>query len=485
MTTKENLKLNDLARLAVDHFAAFPIAIDPKYRLAWFHRIIAERLEKAFEDLKNGKSTNLVIEMPPQHGKSRLITTFFPAWILGREPSWPLIITSYGAELAVKFGRDTRDIMELHEYKSIFGTRVREDSRAKGNWITKEGGGYLSTGIGGGVTGHGFKVGILDDPFKGREEADSRVVRDNVWDYFLSVFMTRRNAPTIIIIVNTRWHTDDLVARIERLEEESQHRPNHDVWEYLTFKAIAEEDELPNRKKGEALWPERFPIPFLKEAEARSSREFQSLYQQHPVSPSNQMFFREWFKYYSPGETKYRNLQKFTFLDPAISEKETADNWVVLTIGKERNSPNIFRLEESVGKGNPDRMLEALFYHQDKYKSDVWIETVAFQKILKRDVKELQRAKQQYFQIHEMKHAKMKTKHGRITALAPLYQAGVIFHLRGGDDGSYEDELLDFPFGAHDDRVDTMSFLNEALYERPTDYGELERPQKRPVLDPY
>lgn len=416
--------------------------------------------------------------MPPQHGKSEEATINFPSWVLGHHPEWPIITASYTSDLAVKFGYKTRDIMHSAIYQEIFKTKIRDDSRAKGNWLTEEGGGYMARGIGGSTTGSGFKIGIIDDPFKDRQEAESLTIRDRVWDWYTSVFMTRQQGPTMIVVINTRWHLDDLVARIEKLESNGG-----DQFEYLTFPAIAEQDEK-NRKKGEALWPEKFPTSFLEAAKARSFYDFSSLYQQHPISQEHQVFKAERFQYFNDNDIKFRTFDFYTLIDPAISDAEGADEWVVLTIGKEKTSPNIYRLEESTGKGNPDRMLEAIFYHQGKYNSKVWLETISFQKILKRDIKEMQRQKQQYFQVRELKHAKNKTKVGRIQALVPLYEAGVIFHRY--DDKGYEEQLLEFPFGRHDDRIDAMSFLNEALFGSPTDFeGDFALPRKHVLIDPY
>lgn len=481
MKNKPSESLSELLTEAGrNNFVSFLELVNPDYEAQWFHEKIGEKLQENFHKLEQGISSRLVIEVPPQHGKSHEATINFPAWALGHHPEWPIITASYTSELAVKFGYKTRQIIDSQNYRAIFNTRVKEDSRAKGNWLTSQGGGYMSRGIGGSTTGSGFRIGIIDDPFKDRQEAESALVRDRVWDWYTSVFMTRQQGPTMVVVINTRWHLDDLVARIEKLESQGG-----EEWEYLTFPAIAEEDDK-NRKKGEALWPSRFPLSFLEEAKRRSFYDFSSLYQQRPISQEHQVFKRESFKYFTESDIKFRSLDCVTMIDPAISDALNADNWVVLTIGKEKTSPNIYRLEESAGKGNPDKMLEAIFYHQGKYNSKVWLETISFQKILKRDVKELQRQKQQYFQIYELRHAKRKTKIGRIQALVPLYMAGVMYHRE--DDIAYEEELLEFPFGRHDDRCDACSFLNEALFDSPTDFEGENYPQRltqKPTVDPY
>ena len=162
----------------------FSIATDPKYQDTWFHENLADILQEAMHKVERGEDVRIIITMPPRHGKSEIATKKFPAWILGEHPDWPVIVSSYSGDLAVEFGQGTKDIMQSPEYGTIFSTRLRADTQAKGNWKTEQDGGYTAVGVGGAITGKGFKIGIIDDPFKNREEADSETIRDSRWSWY-------------------------------------------------------------------------------------------------------------------------------------------------------------------------------------------------------------------------------------------------------------------------------------------------------------
>ena len=356
----------------------------------------------------------------------------------------------------------------------------------KGNWITPQGGGYLSAGVGGSITGAGFKIGIIDDPFKNREEAESIVIRNKVWDWFTSTFMTRQQGATLIVVINTRWHLDDLVARIENQENEARklNKPYYDKWDYITFKAIAEEPDK-HRKIGDPLWPERFTLSMLMEAKERSFYDFSALYQQTPIPAGHQEFKKEWLRVATPEMLRRKQLIYYTTIDPAVSEGQESDNNVVLTVGKERGGPDWYRTEETAGHLNPLQLIDAIFYHQKKYRSSVWLESIAYQKSLVYFIEEEKRKREQYFIVNELKNNRTQAKTGRIRGLIPLYASGVVYHMEG--DSEYEKELLEFPYGKHDDRIDAMASMLEAM--QPTQYEE-DGPIRSVVvsnqeLDPY
>lgn len=472
--------------IAKENLISFTELVNPEYNAAWFHEEIADRLQGALRDLEKGISRRIIIEMPPRHGKTELATINFPAWILGHHPDWPIITASYSSELAVKFGFKTRDIMLNPVYGEIFKTKIRDDSKAKGNWITPEGGGYLSAGVGGSITGSGFRVGIIDDPFKNREQAESSVYRDSIWDWFTSTFMTRQDGVSLIIVINTRWHLDDLVARIENRESEARklNKPYYDKWEYITYKAIAEEKDE-HRDIGDPLWPERFTLSMLLEAKERSFYDFAALYQQTPIPAGHQEFKKEWIKVATPEMLRGKTLTYYTTIDPAIGEGQESDNSGVLTVGKERSGPNWYRIEETAGHLNPLQLIDAIFYHQKKYRSSVWLETIAYQKSLMYFIEEEKRKREQYFIMNELKNNRTQAKTARIRGLVPLYASGVIYH--GEADQEYEKELLEFPYGKHDDRLDCMASMLEAML--PTQYEESGPIRSSVVtnqsLDPY
>src|ERR1035441_2247792 len=190
--SKEKAKELVLKSAARNDLLSFSQILDFKYTVNWHHEVIARALEKARQQIENGQKARIILEVPPRHGKSELATIKFPAQTLGLHPDWPIIVSSYSAELAEDFGLKTRDIINDERYRAIFGTNLRQDTQARGRWLTDGGGGYNATGVGGAITGRGFKVGIIDDPFKNREEADSEVIREKVWNWYTSTFYTRQ-----------------------------------------------------------------------------------------------------------------------------------------------------------------------------------------------------------------------------------------------------------------------------------------------------
>lgn len=479
--------------------------VDRKYRAEPFHEYLAERLQAGFERMMAGHNVRIIIEEPPRHGKSELATIRFPSWVLGAHPEIPILECSYNDTIAQKFGLKTRDLVQSDRYKKIFTTTIRADQKAKGSWLTPEGGGFTSTGIHGSITGSGFKIGIIDDPFKERKEADSITYREDVWDFYRSTFYTRQEGNTMIVIICTRWHKDDLIGRLE--EQESLHLAGGDAdfadeWEYITFPAIATQNEefevngkTYRRKKGEALWPAKFPIGKLKTIQNQlGPYEFSALYQQTPIPSEKQEFKDKWFQAWDPDDMdlmmKSHRLDYFTLCDPNASEEaaDANDEWVVVTIAKERNSPNIYRIEESAGRGDTAQMLKAIFRHVETYQAKFGIETVNA-KALMYAVKEEQKRRESFFTIYEMQKNRRIPKEIRVRAMIPRYAAKVIWHMP--DDAVYESQLKDFPKGKHDDRIDAMANFVEMLEQFGlTDYdddgtGQDFSARKSRNLDPY
>ncbi len=220
---------------------------------------------------------NAVVEIPVRHGKSEIGTVRFPVWRLCRDPSVKIVVASYNATTAERFGRKARRIAE--ECGIVFA----RNRRAVGEWETPQGGGFRSVGVGGGVTGYGFDLLIIDDPTKGREDAESAVQREKVWDWFTDDLWTRREPGASVIVVQSRWHEDDLVGRIfDRMP---------DTFERVTLPALAGPSDPLGRAEGEALWPERYDEGALESIRATiGERGFSALYQQAPV-PAGRGFF--------------------------------------------------------------------------------------------------------------------------------------------------------------------------------------------------
>lgn len=428
--------------------------LNNKFETIWFHEIIASALERALENAKQKKKTRIILTIPPRHGKTLLSSIYFPAWALGKYPQLQFILSTYGADLAEKMGLSTRDVINSAGYGAVFpGVTLRPDVKAKAKWMTNKGGSFTAVGIGGAVTGIGGDIIIVDDPHKDRAEAESQLQRDNVWEYFNSTLYSRLEGYGAVILIMQRWHADDLVGRLiedsERLKAAGQ---PHDEWEIINFPAIAEQDEQ-YRKQGEALWPSKFPLEVLNNIAAKSVYNWASQYQQDPILAEHQEFKEHHFKYFNEEDLQNKYLRYYTIIDPAISQKKEADNTVVLTIAKEVNGPNWYRIREDAKHLTPSQTVELIFLHQSQYSSEVSLETVAYQLALKYAILEEQKKRERYFTINEIKTS--SNKEVRIRGLLPLYETGVIYHRKS--DTEYERELLAFPRGRRDDRADAMS----------------------------
>ncbi len=235
------------------------------------------------ERIERREVTRAIVEMPPRSSKSTHVSRLFPAWWLGRHASDNVIIASYGEELATGHGREVRNLIESPDYP--FETTMRADSRAAGRWQTEQGGGLIAAGVGTGLTGFGGHLMILDDPVKGREEAESVLTRDHTWAWYQEVFLTRLQKNGVVVVLGTRWHEDDPIGRILNSK-------GADSWERLRIPYIAGVADQIGRQPGEVL--DVFgEVPSVERGEI-SSYGFSALYQQSPTPASGGVFRKEW-----------------------------------------------------------------------------------------------------------------------------------------------------------------------------------------------
>ena len=424
----------------------FCLTYDKNYVVNWHHRALAEALER----VESGETKRLIIEMPPRHGKSQLASIYFPAWYLGRNPDKEIITCSYSADLAKDFGGKTRNVVKDAQYQNIFGTRLQQDSTSKDKWHTQDGGSYTSVGVGGPITGRGANVLIIDDPLKNREEAESQVMRDKIWDWYTSTAYTRLEKDAAVIVITTRWHMDDLVGRLKDREGKGG-----DQWETVRFPAISTDNR--------ALWPEKYDLKALDQIKKTIGvYDWNALYQQKPISSETQEFHKSEFRYFTDEEVQHKDFYYYAMVDPAVSQKETADNSAIVVVAKEKTAPEIYIVDVIAGKFTPGRLVDEMFLLKAKYKQRlirVGIETVAFQQSMMFWLTEEMRKREKYFEIVELR-AKNK-KEIRIRGLKPMYEAEVIFHRTTYHE--LEEELLTFPNGLHDDRIDALAYIQQVL----------------------
>jgi hypothetical protein len=449
---KKELARRELARRRLIDFIKYNFS---GYDVNWHHSVIADKLEQ----VEAGKITRLMLFLPPRHGKSELGSVQFPAWFLGKNPKKEIICCSYTSDLAVDFGRRVRNLVDSIEYKNIFGVSLSEDSQAANKWNTSDGGSYVAVGVGGPITGRGADILIIDDPFKNRKEADSPLLREQVWKWYLSTAFTRLSPGGSVILICTRWHDDDLAGRL--LSQKMG-----DKWEVVEFPALAIQDERIGdkfiRKTGEALWPTRYSKEKLEQMRnVLGTYEFASLYQQSPIDEYSQEFKKEWFKYRPESEVAKLDTRRFLTVDTAgpMTSRSDYTGLVDNRVDREGN----WNIKASKYKINSADLVEMLFVLHDRYHYEkIGIEKTIYLDALKPflDMEILKRNKN--LPIYD----KTLLKHGgfskelRIRGLVPRYQAGKIFHIID-ECHELEPQLLRFPKGREDDIVDALAYQDQ------------------------
>lgn len=251
-----------------------------------------ELIDAALEDVERGKLTRLLIECPPRHGKSDKASVHFPGYYLGRNPDKRVIIASYSSDLANRFSRRARNIVQSPTYP--FPYRTAGDLSQVQRWdIEAHRGGLIAAGVGGSITGEGANLFIIDDPIKNSEEADSERVRENVWEWYQSTAFTRLEPGGAMIVIMTRWHEDDLIGRLLR-EDEERHE-----WTRIRLPAFAEEGDPLGRRVGEPLWPERYSKKDLERIrETVGPRYWGAMFQQRPSAAEGEIIKRRWVNFW-------------------------------------------------------------------------------------------------------------------------------------------------------------------------------------------
>jgi hypothetical protein len=437
--------------------------------------LIAEHLEK----VERGEIDRLMIFMPPRHGKSELASVLFPAWYIGRNPGKQIIASSYSSELAQDFGYQVRNLISDQQYKGVFKCSLRADSQAKGNWRTEQGGQYVAVGVGGPITGRGADLLLIDDPIKNREEADSTVYRDKIMRWYTSTAYTRLHKGGSVVVIQTRWHDDDLSGRL--LKE------NKGEWTVLNLPALAMEDE-DHRSVGDPLWEEKYDKEALLRIKDNIGPDWSPLYQQEPIDVTDSEFRKEWIRRYdSPPD----RLRVRVICDLASSEDKRSDENAICVVGQSADQRRYVLAswgdwEDEGRRFNPDEVIDKIYQMADDWAHidpmlKIYVETVSYQRTLVYGLKEHARRRrsqgQKIYQVEELKTPTNKSKDDKIRGLIPYLSNNMIFLPHGGT-AILEQQMLRFPKGQRVDRLDTLA-MDLDLDRKPVRHGTRNlRPQQ-------
>lgn len=421
--------------MARNNLLSFCVFTDKFYEINSHHEIIANTLQRFME----GKVKKVILQTPPRSWKSRLICEAI-AWAFGNLQNTDVIYTGHSISLLESFSRNIRDRVNSPEYRSIFKDTVKGDNWAVGAWSMSNQNQLMIYWVGGWITGKGWNRLIIDDPYATRQDAESDTIRKRVEDWYDSTFLSRRhNSEAWICLIMQRWREDDLVWYI--LEKEKD-------WEIVKIPAISDD--------WESFWSSRFPVPYLEEMRANiGDYFFQSQFQQEPFIESGGDFKKEYFQY---EESVDQELKIYSFIDPAISDKQEADFTAIVTIWVDKNN-RVHVLDIIHERMSPSDLINAVFNTYMKWKpQSIGIEVVAFQKMLALEIRKQMNMRNMFFNLVEVNP--MWEKNARIrTILQPRYWNASVIHPKYHNKiKELEMELLKFPNGKHDDIIDSLAW---------------------------
>lgn len=452
--------------------------VDYVHRNQWQRAPHLDMVCGHLDAVERGELTRLMIFMPPRHGKSMTVTESFPSYFIGKNPERRVIEVSYSGDLAQRFGKFNR--AKLSEYgKALFGVDLSREKASMTDWdIADHRGGMISAGIGGGITGQGADLLIIDDPIKNKEEAESETYRNKVWDEWQNTLRTRLHPGAAVVIILTRWHEDDLAGRLLNPEY-----GDLDDWTILSLPAIAEDNDLLERQPGDPLWPEHgFDLAWLENTKnAVGSQTWAALYQQRPAPQEGAMIKRQWWKYYNSLPELNQVIQSWdmTFKDSDGSDYVAGQVWgnagasIYMLPDREygrMDFPATCEAFQSLTNRHPDALVKLV---EDKANGPAVIAML--------------RTKINGIIAVNPKGSKV----ARASAISPLIEAGNVYLPSPAICPwvtDFVDECASFPNGAHDDQVDAMTqALQRLMYsrdkapKRPEQYNwEFEKPKTNP-----
>ena len=394
-----------------------------------------QRIQAELDRLTKGEIRRLALFLPPRHGKSAMTTVRYAGWRLERDPSLRIIIGAYSGDLSELFSRQIRRIIRDRN------VTLNDERQRAGEWETEYGGGIKAVGVGSGVTGRGAQLIIIDDPVKSREEANSMAYRNRVWDWYTNDLYTRLEPGGSMILIQTRWHEDDLAGRILA-------SPQADTWTVVNLPAEAEDDDELGRQPGNPLWPARFDKAALADIRETLGVEYYALYQQRPQPASGTIFQRDWFP--RPGDIPERGACDVVMQgwDTAFKKDQGADYSACVTMGLHQNHyvvlgvwrgrveyPGLLRqIRAQAERWRPDTILI-----EDKGSGTSAVQTLQAETLLP---------------IVPVSATSDKVQ--RANLITGVCEAGRVYVPQGPEGDMLLDELLRFPSARHDDQVDAF-----------------------------
>ena len=405
------------------------------------HKIIADK----FNRISRGKLKRLIVCLPPRHSKSEFASTYLPAWMMGLNGALKIIQCTHTAELAVRFGRKVRNLIDSQEFQKIFpDLKLQADNKSAGRWTTNQDGESFYAGVGGAITGRGADLLIIDDPHS-EQDALSPKSMDSAYEWYTSGPRQRLQPGGTIIIVMTRWSTKDLVGRLLKKQGDE----HADKWEVIEFPAIMPETDNP-------LWGEFWKKEELLGVKASLPvAKWNAQWMQNPTAEEGSIVKREWWQNWDGEKVPAYNYVIQSY-DTAFSKKETADYSAITTWAifehDDDGQPNIILLDaKRVRADFPE--LKRLAWDEYKYWEPdcVLIEAKASGTPLTQELRRMG------IPVTAYTPSRGQDKVARMNSVAPIFESGMVWLPDETFADEVREECASFPYGDHDDYVDSMT----------------------------
>lgn len=467
----EELEKREAAKVARESLLEFCLRMNPDYKIGAHHR----RLARLLEDMAFNRKDRIAVSIPPRHGKSFLVSVYFPAWFLGNFPGKKVLMVSHTTDLAVDFGRKVRNLVDQPAYKQIFPTvTLAADSKSAGRWNTNAGGEYFACGVGSALAGRGADFLIVDDPFSEQDILNGNYeVFQKAYEWFTYGARTRLMPQGRVAIVHTRWHPNDLIGMMEK---DMARNDDADKYSFFEFPAIFNEGTSDEK----ALWPEFFDLEALKRTKASMPIfQWNAQYQQNPTAEEGALVKREWWRPWEKEDAPQCEYIIMT-LDAAAESNNRADFSALLTWG-------VF-IDDTLTEGNPHIILLNAI--------NVRVEFPELKDLTLREYREwepdafivekksngvplFQEFRRMGIPAHEFTpHRGTGDKVARLNAVADIFRSGMVWYPAGR---RWAEEVVEqvaaFPASANDDMVDCTSmamhrFRNGGFINLNSDYKD-------------
>ena len=471
-------------KLAYDDLIEFCKRMQPDYIVGKHHRMLANMLMA----IEAGDKDRICVNIPPRHGKSQLVSIFFPAWFLGRNPNKKVMMVSHTTDLAVDFGRKVRNLISTDEYKTIFPTvRLAIDSKSAGRWNTNTGGEYYACGVGSALAGRGADLLLVDDPHSEQDVINGNFSTfEKAYEWYTFGARTRLMPGGRVAIIQTRWHMDDLTGRVIK----DMQNDRADQFEVIEFPAILEIEDADGEITEKPLWPEFFDLEALLRTKASMPTfQWNAQYQQHPTAEEAAIVKREWWNLWMSEDAPSCEYIIMS-LDSAAEKHNRADYTALTTWGvfmnDEEGAYNVILLNSIKKRLEFHELKDLAMQEYADWEPDSFIvEKKSSGVALYQEMRRMGLPIQEY-----TPHRGTGDKLARLNSVSDIVSSGLCWVPQTRWAEEVVEEIAGFPFMSHDDLVDStvmalMRFRQGGFIRLPSDEPEEQTYFKRKASGYY